>query len=479
MCICLIARFHATAVYVVQEWVLLVLPMQQHSSPLALYHCFLLISCSEVSIHCVMICRERVGSSQNSPSSSRSLPPLAPAHEGASDTGPPQSYPHPQQQQAPGAQPMHSFQAGIKLEPGTSFSPGVSRAAQSAAVANLGAAPPPADSPGSLSRTSSQHVVGASNSMSQLWGNPPAWLCQPLSTPMPFSPRRIYQLDGTPVTPPTGRGGFSGQPPAMPPALMQQHSLSMSRTLSEADISNQSAMSALTGSSVHHMTLPPAASTSRPNFQTQSPMAGPPAQWSPASPRPHPRKLRTSMSYQDLSGHPLKQASPQSFPSPTPPTLTTLQLQNQTQQQPQHAQQLPQQQQQQRQQGNMMVRVGSETHLIPEAQGGGFFRRAPSAPFMNLDQRSSSRSQYESLESRLQGEGPPSMAPFGNWAPDSLQVLGIKQQEASDMQVCLRSKFDHHACPQCLIRHACLQCSVVLLRWKFVVHDILPYWSFV
>lgn len=85
----------------------------------------------------------------------------------------------------------------------------------------------------------------------------------------------------------------------------------------------------------------------------------------------------------------------------------------------------------------MMVRVGSETHLIPETQGGGFFRRAPSASFMNLDQHTTSNGgQYVSLDSRLQSEGPPGMAPpCGHWAPDAPQVLGIKQQEASDMQV--------------------------------------------
>lgn len=84
----------------------------------------------------------------------------------------------------------------------------------------------------------------------------------------------------------------------------------------------------------------------------------------------------------------------------------------------------------------MLVRVGSETHLIPETQAG-YFRRAPSAPFMNLDQHNSR--QYISLDLRLQVEGSASLAPFGQWAPDSSQVLGIKQQEASDMQVCVQS----------------------------------------
>lgn len=378
------------------------------------------------------LCRERVDSSQNSPSSSRSLPPLPPAHEGVNDTAPPPSYPI---QQQGGQQGPQAFHPGIKLEPGTSFSPGATRAAQSAAVANLGAVPPPAGSPGSLSRTSSSHALGVGNLMGPLRGNinPPAWLCQPLSTPMPmpFSPQRIYQLEGTPATP-TGRGGVfnSQQPPPIPPALLQQqqqHSLCMSRTLSEADISNQSAMSALTGSSVHHMTLPPAAGGSRQAFQAQSSVAGNP-HWSPVSPR----KLRTSMSYQDLSYHPFKQGlmSSQGFTSPSPAAPAPLQPQAQTQQPSQHAQQ------QQQQEGNMLVRVGSETHLIPETQAG-YFRRAPSAPFMNLDQHNSR--QYISLDLRLQVEGSASLAPFGQWAPDSSQVLGIKQQEASDMQVCVQS----------------------------------------
>ena len=270
--------------------------------------------------------------------------------------------------------------------------------------------------------------------------NTPAWLCQPLSTPMPmpFSPQRIYQLEGTPATP-SGRGGvFSSQQPGpMPPALMQQHSLSMSRTLSEANISNQSAMSALTGSSAHHMTLPPAAGGSRQAFQAQSSVARNP-HWSPVSPR----KLRTSLSYQDLSCHPFKQGlmSSQGFNSPSPAAAAPLQPQVQTQQPPQLAQ-LPQhaqqQQQQQQQQRNMMVRVGSETHLIPETQAG-YFRRTPSAPFMNLERRNSGGRQYVSLDPRLQVEGSPNLAPFGQWAPDSSQVLGTKQQEASDMQVCRR-----------------------------------------
>ena len=272
--------------------------------------------------------------------------------------------------------------------------------------------------------------------------NPPAWLCQPLSTPMPmpFSPQRIYQLEGTPATP-TGRGGGfnSQQPPPIPPALLQQqqqHSLSMSRTLSEADISNQSAMSALTGSSVHHMTLPPAASGSRQAFQAQSAVAGNP-HWSPVSPR----KLRTSVSYQDLSYNPFKQGlmSSQGFNSPSPAAPAPPQPQTQAQQPSQHAQQ------QQQQQGNMMVRVGSETHLIPETQAG-YFRRAPSASFMNLEQRNSGGRQYVSLDLRLQVEGSPSLTPFGQWAPDSSQVLGVKQQEASDMQVPMQSVNSHIIC---------------------------------
>ena len=325
----------------------------------------------------VTFCRERVGSSQNSPSSSRSLPPLAPAHESASDTMLAQSYPH----QPQGGPPLHTFPAGIKLEPGTSFSPNLSRAAQSAAIANLGANPPPAGSPGSLSRTSSSHAIGVGvvNPMGPPRGNPPAWLSQPLSTPMPFSPQGIYQLEGT-CAAPKGRGGFSGQHSTLPPALMQ-HSLSMSRTLSEADISNQSAMSALTGNSVQHMTpLPPSASTSRQTYQTQSTVAGNP-QWSPVSPQ----KLRTSLSYQDLSCNPIKMASSQGFSSPSRGPLPPLQIQTQSQQQPQHAQQQP---------GNMMVRVGSETHFIPDSQDSARFfglSRVPSAPFMNLEQPGSGR----------------------------------------------------------------------------------------
>ncbi|KAL0041660.1 hypothetical protein WJX79_011108 [Trebouxia sp. C0005] len=48
--------------------------------------------------------KERVGSSQNSPSSTRSLPPLAPAHEAVAETTLAQSYPHNQ-----GGQPLHGF----------------------------------------------------------------------------------------------------------------------------------------------------------------------------------------------------------------------------------------------------------------------------------------------------------------------------------------------------------------------------------
>ena len=331
-----------------------------------------------------------------------------------------QSYPDQQQ----GGPPLQAFPTGIKLEPGTSFSPNLSRAAQSAAVANLGANPPPAGSPGSLSRTSSSHAIGVGvvNPMGPPRGNPPAWLCQPLSAPMPFSPQRIYQLEGTCAVP-KGQGGFSAQHATLPPALMQQHSLSMSRTLSEADISNQSAMSALTGNSVHHMTpLPPSASTSRQTCQTQS-TAARNLPWSPVSPH----KLRPSMSYQDLSYNPIKTSSFQGFNSPSQAPPPPLHIQNQTQQQPQQAQQ---------QQGNMMVRVGSETHFIPESQAGFFgMSRVPSAPFMNLEQPSSGGSQFVSLDARMQAERPPSTPQFGQWAPDSHQVLGIKQQDPTDMQV--------------------------------------------
>ena len=86
-----------------------------------------------------------------------------------------------------------------------------------------------------------------------------------------------------------------------------------------------------------------------------------------------------------------------------------------------------------------MVRVGSETHLLPETRGG-YFRRVPSAPFMNLEQHNSGGRQFVSLDPRLQVEESPGLAPFGQWAPDSSQVLGVKQQqEASDMQVCMQS----------------------------------------
>ena len=375
-------------------------------------------------------CRERVGSSQNSPSSTRSLPPLPPAHEAIGDPIQGQSYPYQQQ----GVQPMRNFSAGIKLEPGTSFSPTLSRAAQSAAVANLGAAPPPAGSPGSLSRTSSSHALGSGGytSMGPPAGHPPAWLTHPLSTPQSFSPHRIYQLEAIP----NGRGTFSGQQPTMPPALMHQHSLGMSRTLSEADISNQSAMSALTG---HHMTqLPPSASASRQNYQNQSSATGNP-HWSPVSPP----KLRASMSSQDLTCNPFKL---QHFSSPLPSPFPPLHIQNRAQQQAQHAQQPPlsqqqhplQQQQQQQQQGNMMVRVGSETHFIPESQAGYYgISRVPSAPFISLEQRSSHNSQYALLDSRMHAEAPPGQPhpQFGQWAPDSHQILGVKQQEPTDMQV--------------------------------------------
>jgi len=261
--------------------------------------------------------RERVGSSQNSPSSTRSLPPLAPAHEAVAETSLAQSYPHNQ-----GGQSLHGFPVGIKLEhpPGASFSPrgfsDVTHAAQSAAVANLGAAPPPAGSPGSLSRTSSSHAIAAGvNPMAPpRGGNTPAWLCQPLSTPFPpQNAQRVYQLEGTPAmqSVQSGQGRFIPQQPSMQsPMLQQQNNMSMSRTLSEADISHQSAMSALTGTSVHHTAAPPS-SGSRHNFHQQFPPAGPMS----------PQKLRTSMSYQDLSCNSFKLGSPKLciHPSRRPP----------------------------------------------------------------------------------------------------------------------------------------------------------------
>ncbi|KAL0050257.1 hypothetical protein WJX82_007522 [Trebouxia sp. C0006] len=145
------------------------------------------------------------------------------------------------------------------------------------------------------------------------------------------------------------------------------------------------------------------------------------AQFPPSGPM-SPQKLRTSMSYQDLSCNSFKLGSPQTLHSP-------LQPQNQ-----------PQQQQQQQQQGNnMMVRVGSETHFIPETQASYFgMSRVPSAPYMQLDQQNSGAPPQFVLDSRMHSDpnlGPPSSPHFGQWAPDSCQVLGIKQQEVSDMQV--------------------------------------------
>lgn len=372
-------------------------------------------------------CRERVGSSQNSPSSTRSLPPLAPAHEAVAETTLAQSYPHNQ-----GGQPLHGFPVDIKLEhsPGASFSPrgfsDVTHAAQSAAVANLGAAPTPAGSPGSLSRTSSSHAIAAGvNPMAPpRGGNTPAWLCQPLSTPFPpQNAQRVYQLDGTPTMQgvQSGQGRFISQQPSMQSAMLQQqNNMSMSRTLSEADISHQSAMSALTGTSVHHTATPPS-SASRHNFHLQSPLAGN-FHTNPMSPQ----KLPTSMSYQDLSCNSFKLGSSQTLHSPL--TLPPLQTQNQQQQ--------PQQQQQA---NNMMVRVGSETHFIPETQASYFgMSRVPSAPYMQLEQQNSGAPPHFVLDSRMHSDanlGPPSSPHFGQWAPDSRQVLGIKQQEVSDMQV--------------------------------------------
>ena len=367
-----------------------------------------------------------VGSSQNSPSSSRSLPPLAPAHEAAVETTLAQSYPHNQ-----GGQPLHGFPVGIKLEhsPGASFSPrgfsDVTHAAQSAAVANLGAAPPPAGSPGSLSRTSSSHAIAAGvNPMAPpRGGNTPAWLCQPLLTPLPpQNAQRVYQLEGTPAMQgvQSGQGRFIAQQPSMQsPMLQQQNNLSMLRTLSEADISHQSAMSALTGTSVHHTAAPPS-SASRHNFHQQPPLAGS-SHVNPMSPQ----KLRASMSYQDLSCNSFKLGSPQTLPP----------LQTQTQ--PPAA--AGQQQQQQQQANNMMVRVGSETHFIPETQASYFgMSRVPSAPYMQLEQQNSGAPPHFVLDSRMHSDtnwGPPSSPHIGQWAPDSRQVLGIKQQELSDMQV--------------------------------------------
>ena len=246
-------------------------------------------------------------------------------------------------------------------------------------------------------------------------GNTPAWLCQPLSTPFPpQNAQRVYQLEGTPAmqSVQSGQGRFIPQQPSMqPPMLQQQNTMSMSRTLSEADISHQSAMSALTGTSVHHTAAPPS-SVSRHNFHQQFPPSGPMS----------PQKLRTSMSYQDLSCNSFKLGSPQTLHSP-------LQPQNQ-----------PQQQQQQQQQGNnMMVRVGSETHFIPETQASYFgMSRVPSAPYMQLEQQNSGAPPHFVLDSRMHSDanlGLPSSPHFGQWAPDSRQVLGIKQQEVSDMQV--------------------------------------------
>ncbi len=258
-------------------------------------------------------------------------------------------------------------------------------------------------------------------------GNPPAWLCQPLSAHMPFPPQKVYQLEGTPAMQ-SRRAAFNSQQPGMP-ALMQNNGLSMSRTLSEADISNQSTMSALTGTSVHHTAPPPsAASASRQNFQMQSPVARN-SHYLPTSPQ----KLRTSMSYQDMSCNTFKLGSPQSLHSP--PSLPPLQIQIQS------PSQRPPQQQQQQQPHNMMVRVGSETHFIPETQASYFgMSRVPSAPFMQMEQQSSTGAPQFVLDSCMHSDsnlGPPNTPHFGQWAPDSRQVLGVKQQEATDMQVCI------------------------------------------
>lgn len=383
-------------------------------------------------------CRERVGSSQNSPSSSRSLPPLAPALEAANEAMLVQSYPNQQQR----SQYLQGFPVGIKLEhsPGASFSPNsMSRAAQSAAVANLGAAPPSAGSPGSLSRTSSSHLLPAGvNPMGPpRTSNTPAWLCQPLSTPMPFPPQRVYQLEGVPAIQSmrNGRGGFSPQQPATQSPQMTPHNgLSMSRTLSEADISNQSAMSALTGSSVQRGPPPPSPATaSRQSFQMPSLVAGNPHYMAVS-----PQKLRASMSYQDLSCNTFKLESPQSLH--TPQNLPPLQPQQQSPNLQAHQQQ---QQQLQQQPTNMMVRVGSETHFIPETQANYFgLSRVPSAPFMQSEQENSGGTPHFLLHSPVQSEnnlGLPNTPQFGQWAPDSRHVLGVKQQEVTDMQVCLTS----------------------------------------
>ena len=95
------------------------------------------------------------------------------------------------------------------------------------------------------------------------------------------------------------------------------------------------------------------------------------------------KRLKTSMSYQDLSSNSFKLGSPPTLQSGLSYVPAHLQ------QQPQQAQQAHQSQQ--AQSNSMMVRVGSETHFIPESQGNFFgMSRIPSAPYMQLmDQRSS------------------------------------------------------------------------------------------
>ena len=63
--------------------------------------------------------------------------------------------------------------------------------------------------------------------------------------------------------------------------------------------------------------------------------------------------------------------------------------------------------------------------------------RVPSAPFMHMEQRHSSGATPFVLDDRMHSDpslGPQGNPPAGGWAPDSHQVLGIKQ-DTSDMQV--------------------------------------------
>ena len=317
---------------------------------------------------------------------------------------------------------------------------------------------PAVSSPGSLSRTSSSHILPTGLPRAHA-GSIPSWLSQPLAAPPAYPPQRSLQLDGSTPHFSSPARSFTLQQSQQPAGLMPPQG--MMRTLSEADISNQSAMSAMSNTSMHHQGLPPASARQLFHLHTM------PGAQSPRYPTPNPltpKKLRSSMSYQELTSNPFKVGSPPNLQSSmhsmhSMPTHLQQQNMHTAQQQQQE------QQQQQAQSNSMMVRVGSETHFIPESQANFFgMPRIPSAPYMQLDQRSSQTSgpsflqelQLQGTNSGMSGSGgAPGGAPFGQWAPDSHQVLGTRSNDATDMQVDILP----HAMLNMLHIHLALACK--------------------